>query len=520
MQNLSRQIRVNESSQDQLSQLKINSQNEVNNRRRSNSQSQVVPLSTGQSDHLASIPNRNQITYFITLEPLNDTFAKKHLLIPYYPDTRRLGRPAGSKVKPEPTNGFFDSRVLSRSHAALFVNPGGKIMIKDLGSSNGTYVNGNKIGTDPVEIKIGDNISLGFNIQTDTNHKQISARIENINLIQNFYNANLKGMGSANLDTPEFQYYSFIQDIMSSVNINDPNKAYEESNSFEKAFFADVCPELDASALGLSDGRNISIDYQISNPSFENIFRILRTALVKLKQDNYTLDTFESFIEAYQAKLDELNTSDTQEKCNEKNRNLEEKIECLISLEKLLRENLSLLKEEHAKGTKSLCEQVSQLKSENEKLRQIIKENGILDPTQRLKMNSFEDLGVWRDHSELPSSDSSIRGDLINSGRARKEHCSNSCFHCDEHKEKFDQKERIINNGVENSQQHSAQKKDTSEKEPIKDSNLNCDSNSTSSDKIIKSEKKTSNAFGLFLGLMILLVALLLPRLIILMSCT
>ncbi|ODQ80171.1 hypothetical protein BABINDRAFT_35456, partial [Babjeviella inositovora NRRL Y-12698] len=120
--------------------------------------------------------------YILTLTSLNDTFLEKNLAIPFAPDSLKLGRPAGSKVLPKKDNGFFDSRVLSRNHASFQVDPAsGKICITDLGSSNGTFINGDKI-VEPHEVKIGDQIDLGFDIEMTQNHKKISAVVENIQL--------------------------------------------------------------------------------------------------------------------------------------------------------------------------------------------------------------------------------------------------------------------------------------------------------------------------------------------------
>ena len=110
------------------------------------------PRSDSQSHHLVVVeaPKRNPAVYFVTLSSLNDTFVKKHLLVPYYPETRKLGRPAGAKIKPDSTNGYFDLRVLSRSHAAMYMDATGKLMLKDLGLSNGPYVYDERFGSEPV----------------------------------------------------------------------------------------------------------------------------------------------------------------------------------------------------------------------------------------------------------------------------------------------------------------------------------------------------------------------------------
>ena len=51
-------------------------------------------------------------------------------------------------------------------------------MIQDLGSSNGTYLNEVRLSQDPTEIKIGDMICLGFNVQAESAHKQISLKLK------------------------------------------------------------------------------------------------------------------------------------------------------------------------------------------------------------------------------------------------------------------------------------------------------------------------------------------------------
>lgn len=302
----------------QTNQKNVTSNNEVASRRRSNSQSQVVSTPSTESS-LKEKPNkRNQILYFVTLTPLNDTFVKKHLLVPYFPETRKLGRPAGSKVKPDITNGFFDSRVLSRSHAAMFIDlNSGQLMLKDLGSSNGTYVNEERIGTDPVEIKIGDIIYLGFNIQADTNHKQISAKVENINVMQNFYSPSAMppsfSFKNLSMDTPEFKHYNFIQDLISKVpNSNKTTKTKEQHLTFENALFGDINPNIEDSLLGLSSNENCGIfnNAQVTNASsLDNAIKTLMINLSKIKQQNNALATLEEFVIDYQSRLNERNSN-------------------------------------------------------------------------------------------------------------------------------------------------------------------------------------------------------------------
>ena len=51
------------------------------------------------------------------LLPMNGTFERKTITVPYYPDVLRIGRQTNQKTLPTPLNGYFDSKVLSRQHA-------------------------------------------------------------------------------------------------------------------------------------------------------------------------------------------------------------------------------------------------------------------------------------------------------------------------------------------------------------------------------------------------------------------
>ena len=55
---------------------------------------------------------------------------------------------------------YINNQYLSKEHARVFLEKG-KFYIQDLGSTNGTYVNGNPLGTHPVKLKDNDKISFG-----------------------------------------------------------------------------------------------------------------------------------------------------------------------------------------------------------------------------------------------------------------------------------------------------------------------------------------------------------------------
>lgn len=55
-----------------------------------------------------------------------------------------------------------DDTFVSQIHARVF-NDGGAIIIEDIGSTNGTYVNGNRI-TAPVALRRGDRLQIGSTV--------------------------------------------------------------------------------------------------------------------------------------------------------------------------------------------------------------------------------------------------------------------------------------------------------------------------------------------------------------------
>lgn len=405
------------------------------NRKRSNSQSQVVSqpsttrTNTSKSnkyslrDSDTSYLNKRSLNeYIITLTPLNDTFIEKRLHIPHSPEHLELGRPTGSKVKPDVTNGYFDSRVLSRKHASMYYDPAlDKIMIKDLNSSNGTFVNDEKLGTEPVSVEEGDTINLGFYIQQESNHKQISAKVKNISIMANFLkttngtNSNNKGInkhsnGSAkingalsaldklqNSDSYDFKHLNFIQDIFTHLPDQSafpnqdasPNRKQKglrstkrknkkpidginDQLSFDSALFSDINPNVEETLLGLSNRGSTGIfnNSQITNPTnLDSIFGLLILNLSKVKQQNTTLKTLDQFIKNYQSKLNELNSSYISKEVDRRISKVREQVESEKMISNKLRYKNEELEKTHTAHSEKHKIQLEKLNEENEKLR-------------------------------------------------------------------------------------------------------------------------------------------------------
>ena len=129
---------------------------------------------------------------YIVLLPLNDTFEPKTIQLPFLPDVVKIGRQTNKSTLPYQDNGYFDSKVLSRAHAEIWANAEGRACIKDIRSSNGTFVNGMRLSKEneesPVrELLPGDTLELGIDILNDDNgtiiHRKVSARIDHAGLL-------------------------------------------------------------------------------------------------------------------------------------------------------------------------------------------------------------------------------------------------------------------------------------------------------------------------------------------------
>ena len=121
------------------------------------------------------------------LYPLNDTFVSKQINLA--PTNSRehikIGRYSNNKTVPSPVNGYFDSKVLSRAHAEVWYE-NEKVYIKDIKSSNGTFINGTRLSpesqeSEPFELHSEDVVDFGIDILTDDNkdilHRRVACRV-------------------------------------------------------------------------------------------------------------------------------------------------------------------------------------------------------------------------------------------------------------------------------------------------------------------------------------------------------
>ncbi|KAJ3785861.1 hypothetical protein GGU10DRAFT_312210 [Lentinula aff. detonsa] len=118
------------------------------------------------------------------LYPLNDSFIPKHIALLHNTHVK-IGRQTNAKTTPGERNGYFDSKVLSRQHAEVW-EEGNKIFIKDVKSSNGTFINGERLSpesleSEPYELKSDDIVEFGIDIVGEDNktivHHKVAARV-------------------------------------------------------------------------------------------------------------------------------------------------------------------------------------------------------------------------------------------------------------------------------------------------------------------------------------------------------
>ena len=93
----------------------------------------------------------------ITLSHLSGSRATEIEVVPVGPHAELiLGRAASAAVR-------FDPRLdggVGRYHARLAPGGAGEVLLSDLGSRNGTWLNGNKV-TEPTPVRTGDVLRLG-----------------------------------------------------------------------------------------------------------------------------------------------------------------------------------------------------------------------------------------------------------------------------------------------------------------------------------------------------------------------
>ncbi|KAL2822148.1 hypothetical protein BDW59DRAFT_106729 [Aspergillus cavernicola] len=229
----------------------------------------------------------------LTLIPINSTFEKKQITVPFYPETLRIGRQTNAKTVPTPKNGFFDSKVLSRQHAELWADRSGKVWIRDVKSSNGTFLNGQRLSpenreSDPHEIRENDTLELGIDIVSEDQktivHHKVSAKVEHSGIygsMPNIFDLTLGDLdpasGNGLLPSPLSQPLSHLRGRAGSASSTRSNQS-TASNQF----------------TALQQQRQMN--YWSSPLSIEQIVKRLTTEMKQAKQQQQDLRQTDEFL--------------------------------------------------------------------------------------------------------------------------------------------------------------------------------------------------------------------------------
>lgn len=340
--------------------------------------------------------SRKKHTHIIILKSLNATFETKFLVVPFKPDGLKLGRPVTNSINKNnsaskrdlfsqqvrPDNGNFDSRVLSRNHACLSCDPTtGKIYIRDLKSSNGTFVNGVKIDQNDVELKVGDTVDLGTDIDSKFEHRKISAYVEEISVIPlmntvsgptnlmtkkqefiNKNNGNSTNINEIKLDrghhTQHIPIRSHLSDNYTEVGVTSATTA--QRAAFEAAMFGDVNNlELDDDILGPETEVLSGIFINNSAGTSINLINMIKTLTTELsleRQELQKLHSMQNFMQNYTVNLDFINKHMID--MNEKHL-----LKLSTALQKTLSENNDALLKESEDQLKEIKQQNNKIKS-------------------------------------------------------------------------------------------------------------------------------------------------------------
>jgi hypothetical protein len=93
----------------------------------------------------------------------------------------KIGRQTNVQNVPAENNGYFDLPFLDRLHAEVWAEDG-RIFIKDTGSSNGTFINSERLSlarfeSKPYELKPNDIVEFGSNLASKNNRALLHDRI-------------------------------------------------------------------------------------------------------------------------------------------------------------------------------------------------------------------------------------------------------------------------------------------------------------------------------------------------------
>ncbi|KAG7741883.1 hypothetical protein KL923_001138 [Ogataea haglerorum] len=140
----------------------------------------------------------------------------KILNVPLAPESLKIGRQNVPKVTNKITDGYFDSRVLSRNHAELFIRDN-KLYIRDLKSSNGTFINDEKLEPHKeYELKLGDKLDLGTTLESQVAHKKITCKVVELTYmsLEDYENVISQTLSEGNQESKKLELFNSSLDAL------------------------------------------------------------------------------------------------------------------------------------------------------------------------------------------------------------------------------------------------------------------------------------------------------------------
>ena len=226
-----------------------------------------------------------------------------------------IGRNRNSQI-------VINNNTISKDHAIIEFDEDGNAIIKDLNSSNGTYVNGQRLKVIPIRLKTGDKITFGkydmefifeaFNTNGDSKTEaDMNQYMFNGNNINNM-NMNNNNFNSASKDSNRVIFDKKIN-LVNENEISFARMNHFQNNNTQKNFDKNNNKnynEYNSNDLYTDNNNNIYIENENNNNNNEQIFQ---KKMDELEKRNLEIETEKEELTKKNSELtDDLNKKITE----------------------------------------------------------------------------------------------------------------------------------------------------------------------------------------------------------------
>ncbi|KAI3638660.1 hypothetical protein MIR68_003158 [Amoeboaphelidium protococcarum] len=327
-----------------------------------------------------------------SLAPNDGSFAAKKLVLSLEgSNVQKIGRQSSPKQPPAADNLIFDSKVLSRAHAEVYYDREvGSVMIRDCGSSNGTFVNGERLSQEgkpsdkPRQLKGGDILEFGVDIFGDDGVTVLFHKVSCTVGILNPY-AKSAGEGSASLKANKAQAVdeSVLDSVLTEL-ANDLNVAQNQSVQIKKLKSA-----LDDVGALVDEKSSSEVKSSVPRQQDEQFLEQISKLKVEITDLEMSLNESQSDKENLKQEIDQLKQQHSQilqEQQSQLNQEL------FVATQKIEQLNQKLIP--MAADLDSIRAQLAEKQSEVSQLQQQLQEK------QNLHAQSESDLSSMRSENE------------------------------------------------------------------------------------------------------------------------